>query len=294
MTAKDKYKDQDGGLYGGGQNVPPESHQKAADAELAKIVPLDAEGKPSPDGKIVLLSIGMSNTTAEYQAFKKLADADTDRNPQMTIVDGAQGGADAIAWSGRWGNFRAWVGADKRLEAAGVTAKQVQAVWIRQAIASPAAKGEFPKHAEVLRDALVSILNIARERYPNLRVAYVSSRIHAGYATTRLNPEPYACEGAFAVRRMIAEQVKDEPKLNYDPARGEVKAPFVLWGPYLWGDGMTPRKSDGLVWERKDLAQDGTHPSPTGRQKVAELLLKFFKSNRNAKTWFLRQASTAK
>jgi hypothetical protein len=70
--------------------------------------------------------------------------------------------------------------------------------------------------------------------------------------------------------------------LNYDPARGAVKSPLLLWGPYFWADGLTERKSDHLVWERKDLAGDGTHPSASGRQKVADMLLSFFKTDANA------------
>jgi hypothetical protein len=68
-----------------------------------------------------------------------------------------------------------------------------------------------------------------------------------------------------------------------------VKAPLLLWGPYLWADGVTPRKGDGLVWERKDLAADGVHPSPSGRQKVADQLLKFFKTDPSARTWFVKK-----
>src|SRR5262249_8357083 len=37
MTATDRYKGQDGGLYGGGKNTPPEAHRRAAEAELARI-----------------------------------------------------------------------------------------------------------------------------------------------------------------------------------------------------------------------------------------------------------------
>ena len=81
--------------------------------------------------------------------------------------------------------------------------------------------------------------------------------------------------------------MKGDPKLNYDAARGEVKAPVVLWGPYLWADGTTPRK-DGLVWNRDDLRDnDGTHPSPSGQKKVADMLVKFFHSDPYAKGWYL-------
>ena len=119
------------------------------------------------------------------------------------------------------------------------------------------------------------------------KLAYLSSRSYAGYAGTDLNPEPFAYEGAFAVRWLIQDQIAGKPELNYDAAKGEVKSPLLLWGPYLWADGETPRKADGLIYKREDLRDDdGTHPSDTGRQKVSEQLLKFLKTDPTAKSWF--------
>jgi hypothetical protein len=116
-----------------------------------------------------------------------------------------------------------------------------------------------------------------------------TGRIYAGYATTSLNPEPYAYEGAFSVRWVIEDQQRGNPELNYDAARGPVRAPVALWGPYLWADGVTPRQADGLVWNREDLAErDGTHPSDSGCRKVAGLLLAFFHSDPYARSWFLK------
>jgi hypothetical protein len=291
MTAKDKYKGQDGGLYGGGSNEPPAEHRKAAQKELAKIAPLDAAGKSAADGKIVLISIGMSNTTQEFSKFKELVDADKAKSPSVIIVDGAQGGQDAARWSEE--NAGPWKVLDQRLQAAGVAPQQVQAAWVKHARIRPASYGEFPKHAEELKGHILASLNLARKRFPNLRVAYLSSRIYAGYATTPLNPEPYSYESAFVARSLIQDQIKGDAKLNYDPAKGDVKAPLLLWGPYLWADGLTPRKSDGLVWKRDDLAGDGTHPSPTsGREKVGKLLLDFLKTNDDAKGWFLKAGAS--
>lgn len=81
--------------------------------------------------------------------------------------------------------------------------------------------------------------------------------------------------------------MKGDPALNYDPERGPVKAPLLLWGPYLWADGITPRQSDGLIWERKDFVADGVHPSQGGRKKVADQLRNFFQNDANARTWFV-------
>src|SRR5688572_29862991 len=50
------YKGESGGLYGNGSNEPPPGQQEAARKAAARIQPLDAGGKPSPSGKIGLLS----------------------------------------------------------------------------------------------------------------------------------------------------------------------------------------------------------------------------------------------
>src|SRR3569833_26670 len=93
------YKGEDGGLYGGGKNEPPAEFADAVKKEVGKIQPLDAKGKPSSEGKIVRLSIGMSNTTQEFSAFKEKADADSKKLKSVTIVDGAQGGKVASEWA---------------------------------------------------------------------------------------------------------------------------------------------------------------------------------------------------
>ena len=293
---KGRYKGQGGGLYGDGRNTPPDSHQAAARKELARIQPLDAEGKPSRTGKIVLISLGMSNTTQEFSFFKKLADADPNKSPHVVTVDCAQGGQAAHEWAvpdERRNKERPspWVVMDRRIEKAGFSPAQVQVVWLKQAQMGPAGLGEFPKHAQSLQNDTAEILRMLKIRFANLRIAYLSSRIYWGYATGPLNPEPYAYESAFSVRWLIEDQINGNPDLNYDPAKGPVKSPLLLWGPYLWADGVNSRKSDELVWKREDLAGDGTHPSMSGRRKVAEMLLRFFKTDPNATAWFLKKSS---
>ncbi|MEK9138396.1 MAG: T9SS type A sorting domain-containing protein, partial [Bacteroidota bacterium] len=59
-----------------------------------------------------------------------------------------------------------------------------------------------------------------------------------------------------------------------------------------WADGIVPR-SDGLIWICDDfVTSDRTHPSTSGRLKVANLLLNFFKTDTTARGWFLRSTST--
>jgi hypothetical protein len=279
-----KYKGEEGGLYGGGRNAPPEAHRAAAKRETSQIRPLDARGQPSPDGRIVLVSIGMSNTTQEFSEFVRLANADPDKSPRVTALDGAQGGMEALAWATL---PRPWETLLGRLQTAGLSTQQVQVAWVKLARAGPARLGEFPKHAQEMKGHELKVLQILRQRFPNLRVAYLSSRIYAGYARSQLNPEPYAYEGAFTVRWLIQDQMAGNPELSFTATKEEAKAPLLLWGPYLWASGATPSK-EGLAWLPEDFAPDYTHPGRSGQQKVAGQLLQFFKRDPFARSWFLK------
>jgi hypothetical protein len=316
------YEKEDGGLYGGGHNDPPAAHLAAYLKESARIQPLDAAGQPAQDGKIVMLILGFSNTHLEAEDFKRTADADPQKSSQVVILDGAIGGRAAVMWAfdgaaalprpeqerldkemdvlhmPKRGRRTAivpedkdtWPTVDLRLKEAGVTPNQVQAVWMKHVEAGAAALGEFPAHAKALEADMADILIIAKGRFSNLRVVWVSSRTFGGWSSrTSGSPEPYAYETGFAVRWLVQRQIQGDRLLNYDPDRGEVKAPLVLWGPYLWACGNRPRKCDGLVWSEQDVrSNDHLHPSEDGCKRVTRLLLKFLKTDAGARRWFVK------
>jgi hypothetical protein len=287
MSAQDSYKGEDGGLYGGGRNEPPELHQAAARKATSQIVLRDAAGKPSPDGIIAFISISMSNATMEFSTFVPMANADPDKSPRVKVVDCAQGGKAMAQWATP--TAPPWEVAMQRLKTAKVTPQQVQVAWIKIANVRPT--GDLKDHGKILQKDTQAVIQLAKAKFPNLQIVYLDGRIYAGYAKTELNPEPYAYESGFVCRWLIQDQIKGSADLNHDPAKGEVKAPVLLWGPYLWADGMTPRKSDGLVWKEEDLREnDRTHPSTSGRKKVADLLLKFCKTDPYAMTWYLKNS----
>jgi hypothetical protein len=264
-----------GGLYPGRRNTPSPAYLKQGLAAAKLVRPRSAAGKPSAAGRIVLLSIGMSNATMEFSGFERAAEADGRKSSRVTIVDGAQGGQDAELVKNAAARY--WQVVGERLAASGVTARQVQVVWLKEAIARPG--GGFPAATKQLQADLRAIVAILRARYPNLRLVYLSSRTYAGYATTPLNPEPYAYESGLAVRWLIAEHVGRK-----------ASRPWVAWGPYLWTDG-TRGRADGLVWTCGDVRQnDGTHPSSSGVAKVAGLLQRFFETSATAKSWFLARS----
>ena len=251
-----------GGLYPAGRNRPTAVYLRKGLAAARQVRPIG--------GKIVLLSIGMSNATAEFSAFKRAADRDPAKNANLTIVDGAQDGWDATRVTT---DPSYWDSVDQRLIAAGVSANQVEAVWLKEAIAGEARR--FPRDARALQADLRAIVRTMRVRYPNLHLIYLSSRTYGGYAITGLNPEPAAYDSGYAVRGVIQDRMV-----------GKLKGPWLGWGPYLWTDGLIER-SDGLTWTCDDVESDGTHPSKSGVQKVVNLLITFFKTDPTARRWFV-------
>ncbi|MCC9076793.1 hypothetical protein FKZ61_011805 [Litorilinea aerophila] len=274
-----------GGLYPGGVNQRPPAHEAAGLAVAAQIVPRNADGQPDPAGKIGLISVGMSNTSSEFNTWMAMAHRDPAVNRALVPVNGAQGGRTADFWTDPYA--ATWQELEQRVARAGLTNQQVQVAWIKQTLTRG---GEFPAKAQELERALAAIARNLTLHFPNLRIAYLSSRTRSYTYERGLSPEPVAFETGFAVKWLIEKQIAGDPTLNFDPAQGAVQAPYLSWGPYLWADGENPR-ADGLTWTQADLAQDCTHPSPSGNQKVARLLMDFFKTDTTATAWFLAPAA---
>ena len=254
----------------------PSAYEDAGVALGATVQPVDRDGKPSTSGKIVMISIGMSNTSREFSQFIRLADADARKNPSLVMIDAARNGAAATEIAVPFGDY--WMHVDRQLQRCEISPAQVQVVWLKTALAREP-RG-FPENARLLQRTLRSIVEILRTKFPQLKLVYVSSRTYGGYSESDLSPEPIAYESAFAVKWLIEERIN-----NPSPDRS---IPWVSWGPYLWADGMTPR-SDGLIWERSDFEPDGVHPSAQGALKVATKLFEFFENDPSAQHWFFSQ-----
>jgi len=293
------YQGLQGGLYPGGQNSRPSTHDAALTAAVNAILPLDESGfVDSIAGKIGFTTMGMSNTEQHSTAFETLMvdPISAGVNPSVVFFTGAQSGKAASSWADSADGV--WDTLADRVTAAGLTNLQVQVIWVSQA--EPAESlSPFPAGAVELKDWLVSALQTLKIRYPNIRVAYFSSRNYAGYATSSLNPEPVAYESGFAVKFLIRDQINGDPELVYDGP--SPMAPVVVWGPYLWADGLgpdgvpggDPGRSDGLEWLCGDFASDGTHPSSEGADKVALMLFDWLMTDPGASVWFSADAPSA-
>lgn len=278
------FRGQQGGLYPAGANVRPNSHNAEGLKLSYQIVPLDTAGNYDPvNGKIVLMSVGMSNTSLEFTQFINLVNQSSIVNPKLVVVNGAQGGKDINKIVNPSDSF--WLILGNRLAARGVTAKQVQAIWFKEAEAGPA-DTTFPGNPLGVKTKYKTVMNILKNNFLNLDLCYFSSRIYAGYSTSLLNPEPFAYYNGWTVKWTIEDQLNGDPGLIYKGTG--VNSPWLSWGPYTWADGINPRL-DGLTWNcPSDFNSDGTHPSNTGSIKVANRLFSFFSTDETTKPWFLK------
>lgn len=275
------YQGYTGGLYPGGSNVRPPAHDEAGIAIGQSIDRLDTSGVPGPGGRIVLLSIGMSNCFLEFRTFMEWVDGDPAFNHAVQLINGAQGGQVAELIADPAAAY--WNYVDGQLAANGASPAQVQVVWLKNTNRNPTLG--FPAQTQELAQQLGTIVRNLKARFPNLKQIFVSSRSYGGYASIPLSPEPYAYESAFAFQWLIGDQIAGVDSLNFDPAAGPVEAPWIAWGPYLWADGLVPR-SDGLTWSCGQFdALDGIHPNPAGQNVVAAALRAFFLSD-PATPWF--------
>jgi hypothetical protein len=290
-----------GGLYPGGLNTPPTVHHQEGLARAAAIKPLSPSGVPSPDGKIVLLSIGLSNTTQEFCSQgggepcnswtfmgRAAADSRVDK-VHLVIANGALGGQTTSTWDSptdpNYDRVRDTVLAPKSL-----SEKQVQAVWVKLANAQPTVSlPASSADAFSLERGLGNVVRALKVRYPNLQMAFFTSRIYAGYASSSLNPEPYAYESGFSVKWLIEAQIDQMAGQGTDPLAGNLDfgtvAPWLAWSVYPWADGLTPR-SDGLTWSCNEFETDGTHPAQGAESKIGQKLLQFFLNSPYTVPWF--------
>src|SRR5207249_4435419 len=140
------------------------------------------------NGKIVMISIGMCNSSMEFggtlsnttphdgfqcrvmgnrhpdlppgNCTKDICDlsAANWRNPKLFVWDCAQSGQDAKDWAMAQPGQGPWRELDCRLNAAQLSKKQVQVIWLKEALAQPSDYGVWPGHVNQLQTYLEQIL----------------------------------------------------------------------------------------------------------------------------------------
>ena len=280
-----------GGLWDEGTNVIPGDHLAAGMQQAALVVPRDRNGNPSANGKIAFISVGSANTQRTFEAFAAKAAGDPRIASDVVLINAATA-IDARRWGGSWDSNYNRI-RSQLLTPAGLTEAQVQVAWIQLSTEYPDPPLPIQNgDAYVLKGWIAESLRALKERYPNLAVAYLSSREYAGYAKTNWNPEPFAYESGFSVRWVLMGQITYmRTGFFWDSRVGHLdytrNAPWVTWGPYLWADGAN-RRSDGVAWTESDFVNTGEFLSPQGADKTSAMLLDFLLREPTA-TWFRKE-----
>ena len=284
-----------GSLYEGSNSMPADHDADGRNA-AARVQTLDAQGHPSPFGKIVVVAIGMSNWTDEMCDSRTLCIAQsflgtTQKDPQVNhrtliLVDCAKPGQVADRWLNN--DFLNYSYCKSQLQKQGATEAQVQVVLYKNGLENPTQPlrpgtvCNATSRVEACHyEHLVGITaRFIKTRYVNVQQMFLHSRIYAGYAQPHsLNPEPYAYEYGFATKWLIEAQIQQVRNGTIDDTAGPLSyadAPWIAWGPYFWASGSTPR-SDGLTWVPQDYSlSDLTHPSPSAVAKVSGMMVNFY------------------
>ena len=292
-----------GGLYDNGTNVMPREHLAAGMTFAGRVKPID--------GKIGILVVGMGDTArvvcAPYRSFEcesgsftGLVRASKRVNPAVVVVNGAFEDYQSVIVSGNgqalFDSMSQWI-----LRPAGINDEQVQVAWLQ--ISSDHPNLSIIRQAGdayYVKGATGNILRALKKRYPNLQIAYLSSRAYGGYSSNAWNTEPFAYETGLSVRWVVLEQIAqvqysgpstDSRTGPVSYIRGDV--PWIAWGPYFWANGMNAR-SDGLRWEPDDFEATGEFLSERGAHKAALMLFDFFSTEPTARKWFLAPGTPAR
>lgn len=278
-----------GGLYPGGANVPSASYKSKYEYFCSVVKPLSSTGSHDlANGKIGFISIGASTCKMFMDRFMQLSNDYADLNPKLTLANCAKGGIDLIDMTDAalptYTSY--WNSVSENLTEKGLTYNQIQVVYfesddLHNTIST------FPDRPNMVFNELVTVMHLLKTKFPKLRLCYFNSRTTTEYLTDPTlfakHGEPRANYFGWSVKWLIGAQIAGADYLN--PYGGYANSPFLAWCFYDWTKGATPRTTDGFKWLAEDTA-DGLHPSNTGKQKVAEKMLDYFKTNPYASTWF--------
>jgi hypothetical protein len=265
----DTYQGIQGGLYPGGQSTPPDPYLQTGIVAGRAIQPID--------GKVALVSLGMSNASQVFSGFQSLANTHPQKHPSIVLVNGAQGGVTSDEWANP--SHSAWTTVDQRVTSAGLTRSQVRAIWMLHGLyPSQWPSTPFPARARTVTESyLTKIVLNAEARYPNLQQIHLSDLNYLGYTTMRPYPEPQlGYESGFSIKWLIEDRITGATSGRS----------WLGWGGRLWTDGSTARQ-DGLRWLCADVQSDGAHLSTAGRNKAGAELLESYLTDPTT-PWFRR------
>ena len=282
-----------GGLYQGGVNTPPTGHLNKGIGIVKKLKPLDSLGNVNyTTGKIVVAGFGASTVGGPFNHMINLMKSYTDMNPCMKAVNAANGSDGVTAMY--IGNDEYWDYIETfKLGEKDLKPIQVQVGWLMHSSRIDSNGSDINGYTDSLIKRFTVALNAMQYYYPNLKVVFISGFPYGGYADPmkalyHVIKEPSSYHHNFAVKELIRRQISGDPTLKYKEPGKQV--PYLIWGPPLWADGKNPREYDGLTWNcEEEFAIDGGgyHLTNEGKDKLATILLNFFRTDTLSESWFM-------
>jgi hypothetical protein len=231
------------------------AQDQAAAVAASQVWPRLLDGTPDPGGKVVLLGVGMSNTSNVFNAMLYEINHSGVTPSTLHAIDTTMGGQGAPQWADP--NCECWTNLDAKLIKKKRSAYQVGAVFVMLTTPFPWQTPEA--NATRFAAEYASILLQLEARFPNLRVVISAANYFGGYNTTGKTPEPHD----YWENREL-QGIQD----------GHTGSAFV-GGLTIWTNGVDlrpwpspapPRPWSGLNLLCEDT-NNGVHVSPLGKPK---------------------------
>lgn len=275
-----------GGLFPGGTNAedPLSQHYKKGKNFAKNLKPLDSLGNINYDGGVILMAgFGPSVPGHMLDHFVPIVRDTTDDVYKTNICFDAinmGAGGKGLDYAIGADSTKYWNQMLKKIEDKGYTAEQLQVGWMYfNDKYDSTGTMSFPETPERIADDLTFYLNELMERFPNIKIMFVSGRHYGGFADSTLEQYPAISEPSsywnnFAVKWLVERQITNaSADLKYFGAN--IKAPFITWGPYYWADGNIPRATDGRLYQCSDFsATDGFHLTDSTYERDADYLMR--------------------
>jgi len=276
------YRGYQGGLYPGGQNQRSGAHLSLALSQSAQIQPLNNNGQPAANGKVVLIGVGASNPRTEFEAFKQQAQSSGLLKPSTAIVNTCIGGQGVQKMNQASANY--WQQAENTLQQAGLSMQQVQAAWVETEHTGNA-DTVFPRAPQQLMSDMRTLLVTMKQKFPQLKIVYLSGRAFSGFAQAAANevgkgllyPRDYY--NGWTMKWMVEKQIANEAGYTLSDI------PFITMSTYLWSRGANPRNDGFFLDCILDVGPDGLHLTAAGEQKAGQQLYQFFFSDPTSVGW---------
>ena len=271
-----------GGLYPGGVNNPSGAYGYDLNRACKLIEPLDTFGNPSPNGKIVFISLGGSTSGHNMELLKTKTAGNPLTNPQLLLLKCSNGKRSASLNSQMNPNDEYWDHVTQIITGgANSSYRQVQVIYLE---ADDSSKNNiaFPQRAVKVKEDLQECLRLYKKKFPNVKIVYVLGRTRTFGNQILYNREPSPYYFGWGCKWAIEDQINGVPGTEYKGKKPV--SPMITWGFYQWADSL-PRKTDDFYW-RQSETKDGLHANDVGQDTLTTRFQNFLLTDKHASIWY--------